>query len=78
MSNSIVASVVPNVESEVPINEERQIEQQTSRELRRSGRIIHQPDKFMFSGEALEVEAIGHEDDLYTYNEAEGDVNANL
>ena len=68
MSNSIVASVVPNVNS-YPINEERQMEQQIPGELRRSGRIIWKLDKFMSSGEALEVETIGHEDDPYTYNE---------
>ena len=46
MSNSIVASGVPNVES-FPINEERQIEQHILGELRRSGRIIRQSDRFI-------------------------------
>ncbi|KAL5545175.1 hypothetical protein UlMin_008959 [Ulmus minor] len=32
----------------------------------------------MSGGEALEAEAIGHEDDPYTYNEAMGDVDATL
>ncbi|KAL5569925.1 hypothetical protein UlMin_026500 [Ulmus minor] len=77
MSNSIVASEVPNVKSD-PINEERQTDQQIPREFRRSGRIIWQPDRFMSGGEALEAEAIGHEDDPYTYNEAMGDVDATL
>ena len=77
MTNNIVASEVPNVESD-PINEERQTDQQILREFRHSGRIIWQPDRFMFGGEALEAEAIGHEDDLYTYNEAMGDVDATL
>ena len=39
MSNSIVPSEVPNVESD-PINEERQTDQQIPREFHRSGRII--------------------------------------
>ena len=69
MSNSIVTSEVPNVDS-YPINEERKTEQQIPRELRRSGRIIQQPDRFMSGGEALEAEAIGLDDDPYTYNEA--------
>ena len=73
MSNSIVASEVPNVESDL-INEERQTDQQIPKEFRRSGRIIRQPDRFMSGGEALEAEAIGHEDDPYTYNEAMRDV----
>ncbi|KAL5567144.1 hypothetical protein UlMin_030308 [Ulmus minor] len=77
MSNSIVASEVPNVESD-PINEERQTDQQIPREFRRSGRIIRQPDMFMSGGEALEADAIGHEDDPYTYNEAMGDIDATL
>jgi len=33
---------------------------------------------FISSGEALEVEAIGYEDDPYTYNETMRDVDANL
>ena len=65
MSNIIFASEVPNVESDT-INEERQTDQQIPREFRRSGRIIQKPDRFMFGGEALEVEAIRHEDDPYT------------
>ena len=77
MSNSIVASEVSNVESDL-INEERQTEQQIPREFRRSGRIIRQPDRFMSSGEASEAEAIRHEEDPYTYNEAMGDVDENL
>ncbi|KAL5573866.1 hypothetical protein UlMin_023463 [Ulmus minor] len=77
MYNNIVASEVPNVDS-YPVNEERKIEQQILRELRRSGRIIRQPDRFISSGEALEAEAIRHEDDPYTYNEAMGDVDASL
>ena len=77
MSNNIAASEVPNVESD-PINEERQIDQQIPREFRRSGRIIRQPERFMFGDEALEVEAIEHENDPYTYNEAIGDVDASL
>ena len=32
----------------------------------------------MSNGEALEVEAIGHDDNPYTYNEAMGDIDANL
>ena len=32
----------------------------------------------MSSGEALEAEAIRHGDDPYTYNEAVGDVDANI
>ncbi|KAL5582278.1 hypothetical protein UlMin_014720 [Ulmus minor] len=32
----------------------------------------------MSGGETLEAEAIGHEDDPYTYNEAMGDVDATL
>ena len=39
MSNSIIAMMVPDVEK-IPINEERPIEQQTSREFCNSGRII--------------------------------------
>ena len=77
MSNNIVASEIPNVESD-PINEERQTDQQISREFRRSRRIIQQPDRFMFSGEALEADTIKHDDDPYTYNEVVGDVDANL
>ncbi|KAL5538373.1 hypothetical protein UlMin_043253 [Ulmus minor] len=77
MSNNIVASEVPNVESN-PINEERQTDQQIPREFRRSGRIIQQPNRFMSGGEALEAEAIGHKDDPYTYNEAMGDFDATL
>ncbi|KAL5564391.1 hypothetical protein UlMin_027555 [Ulmus minor] len=77
MSNRIVSSEVPNVDS-YPINEERQTEQQIPKGLRRSWRIIRQPDRFMSSGEALEAELIGHENDPYTYNEAMGDVDANL
>lgn len=77
MSNSIVALAVPNMDS-YPINEERQIEQQIPRELHRSRGIIQQPDRFMFSGEALETEAIGHKDDHFSYNEAMGDVDKNL
>ena len=77
MSNGIVASEVPNVESD-QINEERQIDQQIPREFRRSGRIIRQPDRFMSGGKALEAKAIGHKDDPYTYNEAMGDVDATL
>ena len=77
MSNNIVALEVPNMDS-YPINEERQTEQQIPRELRRSGRIIRQPDRFMSGGEALEVEAIRHDDDPYTYNEVIGDVDVTL
>ncbi|KAL5574122.1 hypothetical protein UlMin_023719 [Ulmus minor] len=77
MSNSIVASEVPNVECD-PINEERQTDQQIPREFRCSERIIRQPDRFMSGDEALEAEAIGHDDDPYTYNEAMGDVDATL
>ena len=77
MSNNIVASGVPNMDS-YPINEERQTEQQIPRELRRTGRIVRQPDRFMSNGKAIEVEAIGHDDDAYNYNEAMGDVDANL
>ena len=62
----------------IPINKQRPIIQQTSRELCNSGRIIRQPDRFMSSGEALEAEIIGHEDDPYTYDEAMGDVDAIL
>ena len=76
MSNGIVSSEVPNVEID-PINEERQT-QQIPREFRRSGRIIRQPNRFMSGGEALEAEAIEHEDDPYTYNEAMRDVDASL
>ena len=72
MPNSIVALNVLNVDS-YPINEERQTGQQIPRELYRSGRIIQQPDRFIFSGEA-----IGHEDDPYTYNEAMRDFDATL
>ena len=61
-----------------PINEERQTDQQIPKELRRSGRIIRQPDRFISGGEALEAEAIGHNDDPYTYNEAMGNVDATL
>ncbi len=57
ISNSIVASVIPNVES-ISINEERPIERQTPREPHRSGRIFRQPDRFMSSGEALEAKTI--------------------
>ena len=77
LSNSIFTSAVPNVESS-PIVEERQTKQQIPRELCRSGRIIWQLDRFMSSGEALEAETMGHEDDLYTYDEAMGDVDASL
>ena len=77
MSNNIVASEVPTVESD-PINEERQTDQQIPREFRRSGRIIRQPDMFISSGVALEAKAIGHEDDPYTYNETMADVDATL
>ena len=33
---------------------------------------------FMSSGEALEVEAIGYEDDPYTYNKATRDIDATI
>ncbi|KAL5555240.1 hypothetical protein UlMin_037476 [Ulmus minor] len=68
ISNSMVASAVPNVDS-YPINEERKMEQQIPRELYRSGRIIRQLDRFMSNGEALEIETIGHDNDPYIYNE---------
>ena len=77
ISISIATSTVPNVDSS-PINEERQTEQQIPRELCRSGRILQQSDRFMSSGEALEAEAVGHEDVPYTYNKPMGDVDANL
>ena len=77
MSNSIVASEVPNVEND-PVNEERQTDQQIPKEFRRSGRIIWQPNRFMSGGEALKAKAIGHDDDPYTYTEAKGVVDANL
>lgn len=77
MSNSIVASVIPAVES-VPINEEKPIEQKNPKELRHSGRIIRRPNRFMSSGEALKAKAVGHEDDPCTYSETVGDVGANI
>ncbi|GMN74257.1 hypothetical protein TIFTF001_052339, partial [Ficus carica] len=42
-------------------------------ELRRSGRIIREPDRYMFNGEVFEAESIEHEDPA-TYKEAMEDV----
>ncbi|GMN34312.1 hypothetical protein TIFTF001_048346 [Ficus carica] len=52
-------------------------ENQQPGELRRSGRIIREPERYMFNGEVFEAESIEH-DDPTTYKEAMEEVDSSL
>ena len=66
---------VPKV-TENPV--EKSLKNQQPGELRRSGRIIREPERYMFNGEVCEAESIEHVDDPATYKEAMEDVDSSL
>ena len=66
---------VPKV-TENPV--EKPLKNQKPRELRRSGRIIREPKRYMFNGEVFKAESIEHVDDPTTYKEAMEDVDSSL
>jgi len=75
MSSDLVIPTVP-LETD-PIRVEEETQQQT-KGLRRSGRIRHEPERFMANGETFLAESLEHDRDPYTYKEAMEDVDANL
>ena len=61
-----------------PRTNERPVNNQQPRELRRSGRVSRQPQFFMYDGEVHHAETVEHEEDPSTYEEAMKDVDAKL
>ncbi|KAL8483136.1 hypothetical protein ACS0TY_025989 [Phlomoides rotata] len=62
---------IPIVQEDVPSDT------QTQPELRRSGRVVQQPERFMFVGESSDLVPGEDESDPWTYNEALQDKDAN-
>ena len=61
-----------------PRTNERPVNDQQPRELRRSGRVSRQPQFLMYDGEVHHAETVEHEEDPSTYKEAMKDVDAKL
>ena len=70
-----------NNEPVVQVEQPQQTEQpvtSTAPVPRRSGRVVRQPDRFMFLGESSDLVSGQHDDDPQTYEEAIQDKDANL
>ncbi|EXB68908.1 hypothetical protein L484_001815 [Morus notabilis] len=75
MLSDLVIPIVPLETDRIRVEKETQ---QQPKGLRRSGRIRHEPERFMANEETFLAESLEHDRDLYTYKEAMEDIDANL